>query len=140
MKRVRSRRAKIVRWTSIAIAAVLVVGTLSAYIVIRIKLAGITHIAKIDTGHRPPRYNNALNILLLGSDNRHGHNGSVGGRNGCNCSDTIMLAHVSPGRGKVTVVSIPRDMVVPYYACSPTDGLPGQQADPYAVERINATL
>lgn len=140
MKRVRSRRVKIVRWTSIAIAAVLVAGTLGAYVVIRIKLAGITHIAKIDAAHRPPRYNNALNLLLLGSDNRHGHNGTIGGRNGCNCSDTIMLAHVSPGRGKVTVVSIPRDTMVPLYACSPWNGLPGQQANSYAVERINATL
>jgi LCP family protein required for cell wall assembly len=140
MKRMRSRRTRIIRWTSIAIAAVLVAGTLSAYIVIRLKLDGITHIAKIDAGHRPPRYNNAFNILLLGSDNRHGHNGAIGGRNGCNCSDTIMVAHISPGRGKVTVVSIPRDTVVPYYACSPTDGLPGQQANPDAVERINATL
>jgi LCP family protein required for cell wall assembly len=140
MKRARSRRTKIIRWTAIAIAAVLVAGTLSTYILLRLKLDGITHIAKIDAAHRPPRYNNALNILLLGSDNRHGHNGSIGGRNGCNCSDTIMLAHISPGRGKVTVVSIPRDTVVPFYACSPTDGLPGQQANPYAVERINATL
>lgn len=140
MRRMRSRRAKIVRWTSIAIAAVLVAGTLSAYIVIRLKLDGITHIAKIDATHRPPRYNHALNILLLGSDNRHGHNGSIGGRNGCNCSDTIMLAHISPGRGKVTVVSIPRDTMVPLYACSPWNGLPGQQVDAYAVERINATL
>lgn len=140
MKRERSRRTKIIRWTSIAIAAVLVAGTLSTYILLKLKLDGITHIAKIDAAHRPPRYNNALNILLLGSDNRHGHNGSIGGRNGCNCSDTIMVAHISPGRGKVTVVSIPRDTVVPYYACSPTDGLPGQQANSYAVERINATL
>jgi LCP family protein required for cell wall assembly len=140
MKRMRSRRARIVRWTSIAVAAFLVAATLSAYVLIRLKLDGITHIAKIDANHRPPRYNNALNILLLGSDNRHGHNGTIGGRTGCNCSDTIMLAHISPGRGKVTVVSIPRDTMVPYYACSPWDGLPGQQADSYAVERINATL
>jgi LCP family protein required for cell wall assembly len=140
MKRTRSRRAKIVRWTSIAIAAVLVAATLSAYIAIRVKLDAITHIPKIDAAHRPPRYNNALNILLLGSDNRQGHNGVIGGRTGCNCSDTIMLAHISPGRGQVTVVSIPRDTMVPLYACSPWDGLPGQQADPYAVERINATL
>ena len=140
MKRTRSRRTKIIRWTSIAIAAVLVAGTLGAYIVIRLKLDGITHIAKIDAQHRPPRYNNALNLLLLGSDSRNGHNAAIGGRNGCDCSDTIMLAHISPGRGKVTVLSIPRDTVVPYYACSPTDGLPGQQANPYAVERINATL
>src|SRR5258708_19209786 len=51
-----------------------------------------------------------------------------------------MVAHVSPGRGNITVVSIPRDTVVPLYACSPWNGLPGQVADPYSVERINATL
>jgi len=140
MMRVRSRRAKVFRWTSIGVVAVLVAGTLSAYILVRLKLDGITHIAKIDAANRPPRYGNALNILLLGSDNRHGHNAKLGGLGGCNCSDTIMLAHISPGRGKVTVVSIPRDTMVPLYACSPWNGLPGQQADPYAVERINATL
>jgi LCP family protein required for cell wall assembly len=140
MGRTRSRRAKIVRWTSIAIAGILVAGSLSAFLVLRSKLDGINHIAKIDAAHRPPRYTNAQNILLLGSDNRHGQNGAIGGRTGCNCSDTIMLVHISPGRGKVTVLSIPRDTMVPYYACSPWDGLPGQQADPYSVERINATL
>src|SRR5258708_9198680 len=51
-----------------------------------------------------------------------------------------MVAQVSPGPGNITVVSIPRDPVVPLYACSPWNGLPGQVADPYSVERINATL
>ena len=141
MKRMRSKRAKaIVRWTSVAIAAVLVAGSLTAYVMVRLKLDGVTHIAKIDAQHRPPHYNSALNILLLGSDNRHGHNGAIGGHYGCNCSDTIMVVHISPGRGKVTAVSIPRDTMVPLYACSPWNGLPGQQADSYALERINGTL
>ena len=51
-----------------------------------------------------------------------------------------MLAHISPGHHTVIVVSIPRDTVVPLYACSPWRGTPGQQADPYALERINAAL
>src|SRR5580658_4777440 len=141
MKRTRSKRARVLRWTSIAIATVLVAGTLSAYITLRLKLDSITHIVRIDAQHRPPEYNNALNILLLGSDTRQGANRALGGDvSGCNCSDTTMLVHISPGRGKVTVISIPRDTVVPYYACSPWDGLPGQQADQYSYERINAAL
>ncbi len=140
MRRVRSKRVRILRWTSVAIAAVLVAGTLSAYVVLRVKLDGITHIAKIDAQHRPRRYNNALNLLLLGSDSRQGHNGVIGGHFGCDCSDTILVAHISPGRKQVTVVSIPRDTMVPIYACSPWNGLPGQQADPENVERINQTL
>jgi LCP family protein required for cell wall assembly len=140
MKGVRSKRAMIIRWTSIVVVAVLVTGTLGVYIALRAKLDKITHIAKIDIAHRPPRYTDALNLLVLGSDNRHGHNGSIGGRYGCNCSDTVMLVHISPGRGKVTAVSIPRDTMVPTYACSPWNGLPGQVADVSSLERINGTL
>src|SRR6185437_15444346 len=51
------------------------------------------------------------NLLLLGSDTRTGRNGAIGGRSGCACSDTIMLAHISPGHGNVTVVSIPRETI-----------------------------
>ncbi len=138
MKRLRSRRMRILAWASAAMAAVVAAAAAGLYIAIRHQLSGITHVRQIDTSNRPPRYTSALNILLLGSDTRKGQR--VGGRVGCNCSDTIMLVHVSPGRGRVTVVSIPRDTMVPYYACAPTGGLPGQQADPYALERINATL
>jgi LCP family protein required for cell wall assembly len=123
--------------TTVAIVVVIAAGVYAAF---RVELSGITHLSKIDTRQRPQRYTDALNILLLGSDTRTGRNGAIGGRNGCACSDTIMIAHMSPGRGGVTVVSVPRDTVVPLYACSPWNGLPGQPADPYAVERINATL
>jgi len=113
---------------------------LGLYFTVRAKLDSIGHIAFADTHHRPPSYNNALNILLLGSDTRSGHNRAIGGKGGCNCSDTIMVAHISPGRHLVTILSIPRDTVVPLYKCDPVQGTPGQAADPSAVERINATL
>jgi LCP family protein required for cell wall assembly len=136
-----SRRWKILGWISTGVAAVVVVSAVAVYAVVRTRLSGITHVAQIDTRNRPPQYGDALNILLIGSDTRQGkHNRAAGGRYGCNCSDTIMLAHISPGHGRVTVLSIPRDTVVPLFACSPWGTLPGQQADPYAVERINATL
>lgn len=140
MMRTRSRRARIAAWISIAAVAILVVVSVGVYVAVRVQLSGITHVTRIDRVHRPPRYTDALNILLVGSDTRTGHNAAIGGRNGCSCSDTIMVAHISPGHHNITVVSIPRDTVVPLYACSPWNGTPGQQADPYAVERINATL
>src|SRR5262245_49452 len=140
MMRIRSRRARILAWTSVTMVAILVVVVAGVYAAFRLELSGVRHLPKIDAQHRPQRYNEALNILLLGSDIRSGRNRAIGGRDGCSCSDTIMIAHISPGRGGVTVVSIPRDTVVPLYACSPWKGLPGQAADPYAVERINATL
>jgi LCP family protein required for cell wall assembly len=52
----------------------------------------------------------ALNLLLLGSDSRAteaGGTSPIGER-----SDTIMLVHISRGRDKATIVSIPRDSYV----------------------------
>ncbi len=140
MKRLRSRRARIIAWISVALAGILLVVSVGTYLAVHMELAGITHVPRIDSGQRPQQYTNALNILLLGSDTRKGHNAAIGGQNGCSCSDTIMIAHISPGHHNITVVSVPRDTVVPLYKCSPWQGTPGQQADPYAVERINATL
>ena len=140
MKRMRSRRARIIAWISVALVGILVVVTVGVYEAVKIRLSGITHVTRIDVRKRPPQYTDALNILLLGSDTRTGHNAAIGGQTGCSCSDTIMIAHISPGHHNITVVSIPRDTVVPLYACTAWKGTPGQPADPYAVERINATL
>jgi LCP family protein required for cell wall assembly len=135
-----SRRSRILAWTSIGLSVVLVIGVLGVYFDVRAKLDSIGRIAIADDSHRPPRYTDAVNILLLGSDSRTGGNARIGGRVGCDCSDTIMLAHISPGRGKVTVLSIPRDTMVPQYACTAVQGTPGQPSDPSVYERINATL
>src|SRR5262249_57601354 len=48
--------------------------------------------------------------------------------------------HLSPGRHGVTVVNIPRDTMVPIYSCASRHGLAGQQAQPGALEQIDATL
>ncbi len=136
----RTRHSRLLRWISIALTVVVAAAVLGLYFTVRAKLDSIGHIAMADKNHRPRSYNNALNILLLGSDTRSGHNRTIGGKGGCNCSDTIMVAHISPGRHLVTVLSIPRDTVVRLYKCDPVQGTPGQAADLSAVERINATL
>ena len=51
-----------------------------------------------------------------------------------------MIVHISPGRHLVTVLSIPRDTMVPMYACAAGPGYTGQQADPEAYVQINALL
>ena len=51
-----------------------------------------------------------------------------------------MLLHISPGHHEVTVVSIPRETMVPVLACPASDGTTGQQADPGQLELINAAL
>jgi LCP family protein required for cell wall assembly len=68
------------------------------------------------------------------------HTGGTGASGGLGNTDTIMLVHISPGRHRVTVMSIPRDTMVHYYQCAGGPGYPGQQADPNAEGRINAIL
>ncbi len=132
---------RVAAWTSIGLVAVLVVATLAAYVkyrsfwdsIKRVDVAGLI-------GTQPPKYNNAENILLIGSDTRAGQNGVGGNIPGCDCSDTLMLLHVSPGHHQATVLSLPRDTIVPIVACAASDGTQGQQAAPGQFERINAAL
>jgi LCP family protein required for cell wall assembly len=139
----RSLGQRIAAYTSVAVVAILVAGTLVAYgkyrsiwdSIKRIDVAGLV-------GDGPPKLNNAENILLIGSDTRVGQGGiggnaasTPGGR-----SDTLMLLHISPGHHEVTVISIPRETMVPVLSCPAVDGTTGQQAEQGQVELINAAL
>jgi len=131
---------RIAAWTSVALVGVVVAGSLVAYAKYR---AYWDSIKRVDVagliGPQPPKYTNAENILVIGTDTRNGQ-GGIGGSVGCNCSDTLMLLHISPGRHRVTVMSIPRETMVPVLACAADDGTPGQQAEEGQVELINAAL
>jgi LCP family protein required for cell wall assembly len=121
----------------------LVVTSLYFYSVYRDDVNSIHQIKITGLGKRPPKYTNALNILLIGSDTRKGANKQFGRSlvDGGQRSDTIILLHVSPGRKGAVVISFPRDTVVPTLACQAHGtGTPGQLADPNAFERINATF
>jgi LCP family protein required for cell wall assembly len=134
---------RIAAWTSIGVTAVLVIAALAAYVKYRsiwdsIRRVDVTGLI----GDQPPKLNNAENILVIGSDTRVGQNGvggsasvTTGGR-----SDTLMVLHISPGDAGVTVMSIPRDSMVPILSCAASDGTAGQQAAPGQLERINAAL
>ena len=128
----RSRRSlgqRIAAYTSVAVVGVLVAGTLVAYgkyrsiwdSIKRIDVAGLV-------GNQPPKLNNAENILLIGSDTRL-NQGGIGG-NAANTpgsrSDTLMLLHISPGNHDVTVVSIPRETMVPVISCPVVPSTAGQ--------------
>lgn len=82
---------------------------------------------------RPARASTgALNILVVGSDQRAGSKGSddPGER-----MDTIMLVHLSPARNEAVVLSFPRDSIVQIPACR--DRLASQ---PRRVGMINASF
>jgi LCP family protein required for cell wall assembly len=129
---------------SISLVSILVVAVLGLYLEYRSDWDSIKRI-DIDglVGKQPPKLNSAENILLIGSDTRAGQGGVGGIQPGCNCSDTLMVLHISAGttgHRSAVVMSLPRDTMVPYYSCPANNGFPGQQADPNSFERINATL
>ncbi len=132
---------RVTGWLAAVLAGLLVLATLGFYFKIRSDWDTIGHLAVTgsELGKRPPKYNDALNLLLIGSDSRAGRNALIGGRDQGQRSDTVMVVHLAPGRHRVVVMSIPRDTVVPVLACPASNGTAGQQAAPGVVERINAT-
>ncbi len=99
-----------------------------------------------DLGKRPPVYNNAMNILVFGTDSRAGLTRRqqielhVGPSQGEQDTDTVMIVHILPGRKGAIVLSIPRDTQVPYYGCPAGHGIAGQQQNLGADEQINAVF
>jgi len=144
----REGKRHVLRWVAVAAVVILAAGTLAAYLKYRAVYDSITrvNVPGSELGQRPPQYStSSVNILVYGSDSRKGldahqqyilHTGADQGNN----TDTIMLIHLSPGRHLVTVMSIPRDTMVPMYACNSGPGYPGQQADPNAYVQINSLL
>jgi LCP family protein required for cell wall assembly len=135
----------IVAWVSGAVVVALVATLLLGYARYREIWDGIHHDAVTGLGSRPPKYNDAMNILVFGSDTRAGLTPREQailhvGKQGCGCSDTIMVVHISPGHHGVVVLNIPRDTMVPMYACTPGPGQTGQAADPTGYVQINETL
>jgi LCP family protein required for cell wall assembly len=136
---------KVAAWASTVLVLVVVAGSLFGYVKYREIWDGIHHDVVSGLGNRPPKYNNALNILVFGSDSRAGLTRQQQlalhvGEGGCGCSDTIMVVHLSPGRHRAVVLNIPRDTMVQQYACAAGPGYAGQPADPEGLVQINQTL
>lgn len=128
---------------AIAVTVVLVGASLYAYAAYRSLYDSIHR--EVVTGQmlgpRPPKLNGSLNVLMIGSDSRAGTRGRYGRGIDGSRSDTAMLLHISPTHNLATVISFPRDSMVPVYSClSDGHGHSGQQAAPGEVERLNATF
>ncbi len=137
----RSRRRRILGWAAVVVAVAFVAGSLAVYVRYRDVWDSIRRVAITGLGRRPPQYStSAENILLIGSDSRSGQNRQFGASVQGQRSDTIMVVHLSPGRHAVTVLSIPRDSVVPVLPCPASDAASGQAAQPGQVEQINGTF
>jgi LCP family protein required for cell wall assembly len=144
----RAGKRHVLRWVAVAVVVIFAAGTLVAYMKYRAVYDSITrvNVPGAELGQRPPQFSTSSdNILVYGDDSRKGldahqqfilHTGSDQTDN----TDTIMIIHLSPGRHLVTVMSIPRDTMVPMYQCDSGPGYPGQLADPNAYVQINSLL
>jgi LCP family protein required for cell wall assembly len=144
----REGKRHVLRWVAVAAVVILVGGTLTAYLKYRAIYDSITrvNVPGSELGQRPTDYSAASeNILVYGDDSRKGldaHEQYIlhTGNDQTDNTDTIMIIHLSPGRHLVTVMSIPRDTMVPQYQCDAGPGYPGQQADPNSYVQINSLL
>lgn len=142
----RRRGRRVAGWVAVTLVLVVTLALLGAYWKFRGVWSSINHVAVTHLGKRPPKYNNALNLLVFASGSTAGLTRKqqlywhVGDDAGDAVSETLMIVHVSPGLHQVTVVNIPRDTMVPIYPCAAGHGLAGQQAQPGALEQIDNSL
>ncbi|OUE29095.1 putative transcriptional regulator YwtF [Clavibacter michiganensis] len=78
-----------------------------------------------------------FNVLLAGSDTRQGQGDGYGKTDGA-LNDVNMVLHVSADHSQATVVSLPRDMIVPIPACERSDG--SGTASAMAAQPLNTAL
>ncbi|MEY9945932.1 LCP family protein [Kitasatospora sp. GAS1066B] len=128
-RKVRTRRARVLRATGFTALALVLAGAGTAgYVYWRwnsnIKSVDID--SQLGSNRPSAPTNGSFNVLVLGSDSRSGANGSLAGgaTDGTARSDTAMVVHVNQSHSAATVVSIPRDTLVNRPACTAANGSP----------------
>lgn len=125
----RNRRRRALKWTAGVGALVLVAGCGGAYYAYQHFNDNITAV-KVQLGsdeERPKAAGDALNILVIGTDSREGLGREYGDEGSAGHADTTLLFHVAKDRSNATVISIPRDLMVPVPECDTDTGkkIPG---------------
>lgn len=112
----RSLRKKILLWTGGILALLLLVGCTTLYLAYQRLNNNIT---KVDVPYdNPATSDEAVNILLIGSDERIGEgNSGYGDRDSVGHAETTVLLHFAKDRKHATALSIPRDLIVDIPDC-----------------------
>ncbi|MQS12514.1 LytR family transcriptional regulator [Streptomyces kaniharaensis] len=129
----RTRRRRVLAWTAGAGALVMVVGCGGAYYLYQHFNNNLTSVDVQlgDEAERPKPAGDALNVLVLGTDSRQGLGREYGDEGSTGHADTTLLFHIAKDRSNATVISIPRDLMVPIPECRTADGkkVPGSTRD-----------
>ncbi|MEU3572614.1 LCP family protein [Kitasatospora sp. NPDC036755] len=125
----RTRRRRALKWTAGAGALVMVAGCGGAYYLYRHFNDNLTSV-KVQLGdesERPAAAGDALNVLVIGTDSREGLGREYGDEGSTGHADTTLLFHIAKDRSNATVISLPRDLMVPIPECQNAQGkkIPG---------------
>ncbi|MEV5342890.1 LCP family protein [Streptomyces sp. NPDC052676] len=130
----KKRAGKILLWTGGTMAFLLVAGAGAGYLYLEHLNGNIESIPDDGASTGGFQKDQAINILLIGTDKRTGAgNESYGDHGSPGHADTTILLHVSKDRSNATALSIPRDLIVDIPDCPTTqeDGsqkvIPGEQ-------------
>ncbi|MEV6804316.1 LCP family protein [Streptomyces sp. NPDC051129] len=129
-----SKAKKALLWTGGSMAFVLVAVSAAGYLYIKHLNDNITSVSDDGASTGGFSKDEAINILLIGTDKRTGEgNEGYGDAGSVGHADTTILLHVSKDRSNATALSIPRDLITDIPDC-PTrqeDGsekvIPGSQ-------------
>ena len=111
----------IAAWMAVILTGGLVTATIGVYAAYR-HLNGNIHQVNINglVGKQPPDHHpQAENIVVIGSDSRHGQRSRYGNSQELTTdqSDTLIIAHIPANRQSAEVMSIPRDSWVNIPSC-----------------------
>ncbi|GAB3665380.1 hypothetical protein GCM10027589_29900 [Actinocorallia lasiicapitis] len=111
------RKRKVAKWTAIGVAGTLLLGGGAATALLMSLDPRLPDLPEV-TGTRPPKpANNAMNILIMGTDTRDGANDKYGRQGEGERSDTTILLHLSATGDKAVALSFPRDSMVKIPDC-----------------------
>src|ERR1035437_5078466 len=121
-----SRIAMVAAWTAAVLTGALVIATIGVYAAYR-HLNGNIHQVNINglVGRQPPDHHpQAENIVVIGSDSRHGQSSRYGNSQELTTdqSDTLIIVHLPADRQWAEVMSIPRDSWVNIPSCTMGNG------------------
>ncbi|MFE9612702.1 LCP family protein [Streptomyces sp. NPDC006012] len=120
----KTKAKKALLWTGGSLAFVLVAVSAAGYLYIRHLNGNITSVSDDGASTGGFRTDQAINILLIGTDKRTGSgNEGYGDTGSVGHADTNILLHVAKDRSNATALSIPRDLIVDVPDC------PTQQPD-----------
>ncbi|MEV7419363.1 LCP family protein [Streptomyces sp. NPDC089919] len=112
------RRKKVLLITGGSMAFVLVAASVGGYLYYQHLNSNISKLDVGDAGASGFQTDQAINILIIGTDKRTGSgNEGYGDANSVGHADTTLLFHVAKDRSNATVLSIPRDLITDVPDC-----------------------